>query len=220
MRLDLDGSGMTAQRARDRLVERLREEGIVDPRVLEAIRTTPRHLFMDEALASRAYEDTALPIGYDQTISQPYVVARMSEAIINGDAPPERVLEIGTGSGYQAAILARLVSSIHTIERIAPLYQQARDRLWNLRYRNIRLRHGDGIEGWPEEAPFDAIIITCAPESVPPALVRQLAPAGRIVVPVGAGRAQRLVMLEHEGDQLAERFLGDVTFVPLLGGAT
>ncbi len=220
MRLDLDGSGMTAQRARDRLVERLREEGIVDPRVLEAIRTTPRHLFMDEALASRAYEDTALPIGYDQTISQPYVVARMSEAIINGDAPPERVLEIGTGSGYQAAILARLVSSIHTIERIAPLYQQARDRLWNLRYRNIRLRHGDGSEGWPEEAPFDAIIITCAPESVPPALVRQLAPAGRIVVPVGAGRAQRLVMLEHEGDQLAERFLGDVTFVPLLGGAT
>jgi protein-L-isoaspartate(D-aspartate) O-methyltransferase len=220
VRLDLDGSGMTAQRARDRLVERLREEGIVDPRVLEAIRTTPRHLFMDEALASRAYEDTALPIGYDQTISQPYVVARMSEAIINGDAPPERVLEIGTGSGYQAAILARLVSSIHTIERIAPLYQQARDRLWNLRYRNIRLRHGDGSEGWPEEAPFDAIIITCAPESVPPALVRQLAPAGRIVVPVGAGRAQRLVMLEHEGDQLAERFLGDVTFVPLLGGAT
>ena len=215
---DIQGAGMTGQRARDRLVERLKQEGIQDPRVLDAIRCTPRHLFMDEAMASRAYEDSALPIGYDQTISQPWVVARMTEALI-ADGIPDKVLEVGTGSGYQAAVLGRLVPELYSVERITPLYQRARDRFWDLKMRNIRTRHADGGWGWPEEAPFDAIIVTCAPEQIPEALLDQLAPGGRLVIPVGAGRSQRLLLIYRTEEGFEEHFLDQVTFVPLLGGA-
>ena len=216
--IDIRGSGMTGQRARDRLVERLKEKGVSDWRVLEVIRATPRHLFMDEAMASRAYEDTALPIGYDQTISQPYVVARMTEALI-ADGIPERVLEVGTGSGYQAAILAQLVPKVYTVERIGPLYQQVRDRFWDLKLRNVRLRHADGGWGWPEEGPFDGIIVTCAPERVPEPLLDQLADGGRMVIPVGPRDRQQLLLIRRNGDSFEEALLDQVVFVPLLGGA-
>ncbi|WP_459873947.1 protein-L-isoaspartate(D-aspartate) O-methyltransferase, partial [Endothiovibrio diazotrophicus] len=214
---------MTGQRARDRLVERLKQEGIQDHRVLEAIRYTPRHLFMDEAMATRAYEDSALPIGYGQTISQPWVVARMTEALIADGIPP-KVLEVGTGSGYQAAILAALATerepiAVYSVERITQLYQRVRDLFWELRMRNVRTRHADGGWGWPEEAPFDAIIVTCAPERVPEALLEQLAVGGRLVIPVGAGRSQQLLLIYRTEEGYEQHFLDQVTFVPLLGGA-
>jgi protein-L-isoaspartate(D-aspartate) O-methyltransferase len=211
------GHGLTSQRARDRLVATLRAEGIKDPRVLDVIRTTPRHLFLDEALAARAYENNALPIGLGQTISQPWVVARMTELLIEGNVP-KRVLEIGTGSGYQAAVLAQLVETVYTVERIVELLRMARRLFRNMRIENIRSRHDDGHVGWPAEAPFDAIILTAAGESLPRALTAQLADGGIVVAPLGPSGAQRLTRSRRTGDAWDTEDLGAVSFVPLLGG--
>jgi len=211
------GLGMTSQRARDRLVERLKSEGIADRRVLDVIGRLPRHLFIEEALASRAYEDTALPIGLSQTISQPWVVARMTEALIEGKVP-DRVLEVGTGSGYQAAVLATLCGNVYTVERIEELLREARRRFRKLGLANIRSKHDDGKLGWPEHAPFDAIMLTAAGEYVDDALFAQLAPDGVLVAPVGPPGAQRLLRYRHNGKSWAAEILGQVSFVPLLGG--
>jgi protein-L-isoaspartate(D-aspartate) O-methyltransferase len=211
------GLGMTSQRARDRLVERLKTEGIADRRVLDIIGRLPRHLFIEEALASRAYEDTALPIGLSQTISQPWVVARMTEALIEGTVP-EKVLEIGTGSGYQAAVLAALVKNVYTVERIEELLRNARRRFRKLSLANIRSRHDDGRLGWPDEAPFDAIIVTAAGAALEPALLAQLAPDGCLVAPVGPSGRQSLLRVRHGDDGFVSENLGAVSFVPLLGG--
>ena len=211
------GLGMTSQRARDRLIERLKAEGIVDRRVLEVIARLPRHLFVEEALASRAYEDTALPIGLGQTISQPYVVARMTEALIEPKIPA-RVLEIGTGSGYQAAVLAALCGNVYTVERIDELLRDARRRFRKLGLANIRSKHDDGKLGWPEHAPFDAIVLTAAGEYIDDALFAQLAPDGVLVAPVGPPGAQRLLRYRHNGNEWKAEMLGNVSFVPLLGG--
>ena len=215
------GSGMTSQRVRDRLVDRLRGgaaggEAISDERVLNAIRTVPRHLFVDEALATRAYEDTALPIGHGQTISQPWVVARMTEVLMQ--ASPQKVLEIGTGSGYQAAILAALGLEVHTVERIGELLRTARKRCRQLGM-NIRSKHDDGRIGWPENGPFDAIIVTAAAPALVDALGEQLAPEGVLVAPVGGATSQSLLVLHKAADgTLSQRMLGPVVFVPLLSG--
>ena len=211
------GHGMTSQRARDRLVATLRAEGIGDPRVLDVIRTMPRHLFIDEALASRAYENTALPIGLDQTISQPWVVARMTELLIERGVP-KRVLELGTGSGYQAAVLSELVETVYTVERIEELLRKARRLFRNMKIGNIRSRHDDGNVGWPDEAPFDAIILTAAGEAVPRALCEQLADGGVLVAPLGPTGSQRLTRFRREGDAWHREDLEAVSFVPLLGG--
>lgn len=211
------GRGVTSQRARDRLVATLREEGIRDPRVLDVIRTTPRHLFLDEALAARAYENTALPIGLGQTISQPWVVARMTELLIERGAP-QRVLEIGTGSGYQAAVLAQLVDTVFTVERIEELLRKARRLFRNMKFDNIRSRHDDGNIGWPAEGPFDAIVLTAAGESLPRALSAQLVEGGTVVAPLGPAGAQRLMRFTRSGDAWGSEDLGAVSFVPLLGG--
>lgn len=215
------GLGMTSQRARDRLVERLRESGIRDERVLTAIGSVPRHLFIDEALASRAYEDTALPIGNGQTISQPWVVARMTEALIEnpsaGGALPARVLEIGTGSGYQAAILAALGIEVYSVERIDELLRQARRRLRKLGL-EVRTRHDDGRVGWGEQAPFDAILLTAAGAMIAPELIAQLADGGTLIAPVGAAGSQQLLRLRRRGEVLDQDSLGAVVFVPLLAG--
>jgi protein-L-isoaspartate(D-aspartate) O-methyltransferase len=211
------GIGMTSQRTRDRLVERLRAEGIRNERVLEVIRATPRHLFVDEALASRAYEDTALPIGYNQTISQPFIVAIMTDLVLRNH--PKKVLEIGTGSGYQAAILAPLVEKIYTVERIEPLARQARQRFRRLGLRNVRASYSDGTVGLPEFAPYDAIITTAAAEEIPPALLEQLAPdGGRLVIPVGGRDRQTLTVVTRRDDSYEREDLDPVIFVPLLGG--
>jgi len=208
---------MTSQRTRDRLVARLREEGINDMAVLDVIRNTPRHLFVDEALASRAYEDTALPIGYNQTISQPYVVAVMTHLIIQ--ANPQKVLEIGTGSGYQAAVLAQLVTKVYTVERIEPLASQARQRFRQLGLRNIRASYSDGTAGLPDFAPYDAIITTAASEDIPDALLVQLsAEGGRLLIPVGGRDVQNLVLVTRQGDSFEREELDPVIFVPLLSG--
>ena len=211
------GIGMTSSRTRERLIERLRAEGIADARVLEAMRATPRHLFVDEALASRAYEDTALPIGYGQTISQPYIVARMSEAVM-AEGPPASVLEIGTGCGYQAAVLARLVPGVCSVECIRPLMAAARRHLLELGLRNVRLRHGDGHAGWPERAPFDVVMLTAAPEVVPQALFGQLAPQGRLIAPVGRQGRQDLRVYRHTDQGIEFESLGAVSFVPFTSG--
>jgi protein-L-isoaspartate(D-aspartate) O-methyltransferase len=212
------GMGMTSQRVRDRLIERLREKGIVDENVLNAIRTVPRHLFVDEALAARAYEDNALPIGHGQTISQPWVVARMTEALFEDGAQPKKVLEVGTGSGYQAAILAALGLEVHTVERIGDLLRTARKRFRTLGL-NIRSKHDDGRVGWPENAPFDAIIVTAAAPALVDALSEQLAPGGTLIAPVGGSGGQSLVKLRKAADGSIERSdLAAVTFVPLLSG--
>jgi protein-L-isoaspartate(D-aspartate) O-methyltransferase len=215
---DARGQGMTSQRARDRLVERLKAEGIGDRRVLDVIGRLPRHLFVEEALASRAYEDTALPIGLGQTISQPWVVARMTEAVIE-HAIPGKVLEIGTGSGYQAAVLASLVESVYTVERIEELLRSARRRFRKLGFENIRSKHDDGKLGWPEHAPFDAIMLTAADDQIATALTAQLAPDGVLVAPVGPPGSQQLKRFRRgaDGDVIQEN-LGAVSFVPLLGG--
>ena len=215
------GSGMTSQRVRDRLVERLRDgasngQGIADERVLNVIRTLPRHLFVDEALASRAYEDTALPIGHGQTISQPWVVARMTEVLL--EHAPARVLEVGTGSGYQAAVLAALGLEVHTVERIGELLRQARKRFRSLGL-NVRTRHDDGRVGWPEGAPFDAILVTAAAPALVAALIGQLGEGGRLIAPVGGATAQSLVELRKGADgSIEETVLAPVSFVPLLSG--
>jgi len=211
------GIGMTSQRTRDRLVTRLREEGIRNEAVLDVIRNTPRHLFVDEALASRAYEDTALPIGYNQTISQPYVVAAMTDLIISNK--PKKVLEIGTGSGYQAAILAPLVEKVYTVERIEPLAKQARQRFRKLGLRNVRASYSDGTEGLPDFAPYDAIITTAASEQIPQALLEQLSErGGRLVIPLGGSNLQRLTLVTRRGSSYEQESLDPVMFVPLLSG--
>ncbi len=210
------GIGMTSQRTRERLIQRLMDQGITRVEVLEAIRSVPRHLFVDEALAHRSYEDTALPIGYGQTLSQPYMVARMSElALARGK--PGKVLEIGSGSGYQTAILASLVDEICAIERIKPLQERARKQLRALRVRNVRLRHGDGLEGWPSEAPFDLILGAAAPETVPQVLLEQLAPDGCMILPVG-GQRQRLMMITATPEGFVEEVIEEVNFVPMISG--
>jgi protein-L-isoaspartate(D-aspartate) O-methyltransferase len=211
------GIGMTSARTRDRLVQRLRDQGIANLAVLDRIRNVPRHIFVDEALSSRAYEDTALPIGFGQTISQPYIVARMSEALLEGGALG-KVLEIGTGCGYQTAVLAPLVGRIYTIERIAALQQRARARCAELQIRNVRFRHGDGTQGWRSQAPFDGILVAAAPLTVPEALSAQLAIGGRLIVPVGPEGEQQLVRLTRREHGIERRILGAVSFVPLLGG--
>jgi protein-L-isoaspartate(D-aspartate) O-methyltransferase len=212
------GMGMTSQRVRDRLIERLREQGIRDERVLNAIRTVPRHLFVDEALAARAYEDNALPIGHGQTISQPWVVARMTEALFEDGAHPKKVLEVGTGSGYQAAILAALGLEVHTVERIGDLLRTARKRFRNLGL-NVRSKHDDGRIGWPENGPFDAIVVTAAAPALVDALTEQLAPGGTLVAPVGGSGGQSLVKLYKDAEGTVQRSeLASVVFVPLLSG--
>jgi protein-L-isoaspartate(D-aspartate) O-methyltransferase len=208
---------MTSQRTRDRLIERLKAEGIADRRVLDVLARLPRHLFIEEALASRAYEDTALPIGQGQTISQPYVVARMTEALIETKIPV-KVLEIGTGSGYQAAVLAALCASVYTVERIEELLRDARRRFRKLNIANVRSKHDDGKLGWPEHAPFDAIMLTAAGEYIDDALFAQLAPDGVLVAPVGPAGAQRLLRYRYDGTNWVSDMLGHVSFVPLLGG--
>ncbi|MCD9027580.1 protein-L-isoaspartate(D-aspartate) O-methyltransferase [Luteimonas sp. BDR2-5] len=216
------GVGMTSQRVRDRLIERLRDGahsggGISDERVLNAIRTVPRHLFVDEALATRAYEDTALPIGHGQTISQPWVVARMTEALL-ANGIPAKVLEIGTGSGYQATILAALGIQVHTVERIGELLRVARKRFRSLGL-NVRSKHDDGRIGWPENGPFDGIIVTAAGPALVDALTAQLAPGGTLVAPVGAPGAQRLLVLRKDANgALVQQDVAAVAFVPLLSG--
>ena len=212
------GVGMTSQRVRDRLIERLRANGIVNERVLNAIRTVPRHLFVDEALATRAYEDTALPIGHGQTISQPWVVARMTEALFEDGHEPRRVLEVGTGSGYQAAVLAALGLEVHTVERIGDLLRIARKRFRSLGL-NVRSKHDDGRAGWAEHGPYDGILVTAGAAALVDELTAQLAPGGVLVAPVGAASAQQLLMLRSQADgSLSRRDLGPVVFVPLLSG--
>jgi protein-L-isoaspartate(D-aspartate) O-methyltransferase len=208
---------MTSARTRERLVQRLQEQGIKDLRVLDRIRNVPRHLFVDEALASRAYEDTALPLGFGQTISQPYVVARMTEALLAA-GPAPKVLEIGTGCGYQTAVLAPLVTEIYTIERIASLVARARRALRELKMRNVHFRHDDGHVGWPARAPFDGILLTAAPHAVPPALFDQLALGGRLIAPVGPEGRQELMRYTKTETRLHKEPLGSVAFVPLLSG--
>lgn len=215
----LQGIGMTSQRTRDRLVQRLRDEGIENRQVLEVIRNTPRHIFVDEALASRSYEDTALPIGFGQTISQPYVVARMT-AVLLETGPLNRVLEVGTGSGYQAAVMAPLAGEVYSVERIRPLLDQARARLTKLQLRNVRLKHSDGSWGWPEFAPYDGIIATAAPEQVPQTLLEQLAVGGRLVMPVGPQGVQELILLTRTPTGIERQVLDQVSFVPMLGGVS
>lgn len=214
---EAQGVGMTSQRARDRLVERLRSHGIADVRVLDVLRSLPRHIFVDEALASRAYEDTALPIGLGQTISQPYVVALMTEALLR-DGIPQKVLEIGTGSGYQAAVLAQLVPEVYTVERIEELLRMARKRFRQLALRNIRSKHDDGNIGWKELAPFDALIVTAGGERLDPALLEQIRVGGVVVAPLGPSGAQTLVRMKREEQGWVSEQLGAVSFVPLVRG--
>ena len=211
------GLGMTSQRARDRMVERLEREGIRDRRVLDVLRQLPRHLFVDEALATRAYEDDALPIGRGQTISQPQVVARMTELVLE-HMVPKRVLEVGTGSGYQCAVLAALVERVFTVERIEELLRNARRRFRKLGFANIRSRHDDGRLGWPEEGPFDAIVVTAAGADLETALVAQLAPHGVLVAPVGPSGRQQLVRVRAGENGWQRDVITAVSFVPLVGG--
>ncbi len=218
MREDLRGIGMTSQRTRDRLMDRMQELGISDPAVLEVMRNTPRHIFVDEALASRAYDETALPIGHGQTISQPYVVARMTEALL-ASGPLRRVLEVGTGSGYQTAVLAQLVPEMYTVERVSALIPLARRRFQALRLRNIRIKHADGTLGWPEYGPYDGILAAAAPEHVPHALLEQLAEGGRLVIPVGAANAQTLVLITRTAQGYSDEVLDAVSFVPMRAGS-
>jgi protein-L-isoaspartate(D-aspartate) O-methyltransferase len=213
------GIGMTSQRTRGRMVERLREVGIADERVLAAMGAVPRHLFVEEALASRAYEDSALPIGFGQTISQPYVVARMIQVLAAG-RPARKVLEVGTGCGYQAAVLARVYAEVYSIERIKALHERARANLLGLRLANLRLAHGDGYAGLEKAAPFEAIIVAAAAPSVPPALREQLAPGGRLILPLRAPRGdeQRLVLVERGKRGFFQSDLDAVRFVPMEAG--
>lgn len=211
------GIGMTSQRTRERLIQRLYEEGLSNARVLEVIRRTPRHLFVDEAFAHRAYEDTALPIGHNQTISQPYMVGRMTELLLAA-GPVDKVLEIGTGSGYQTAVLTQLVERVFSVERIQVLQERAKERLQALNLRNVVFRWGDGWEGWPALAPYNGIIVTAAAAQVPQALLDQLAPGGRLVIPVGAGDVQQLMLIIREEHGFSRHVLDAVRFVPLLNG--
>jgi len=213
----IQGIGMTSARTRDRLVQRLVEQGIRSPQVLERIRNVPRHLFVDEALASRAYEDTALPIGLGQTISQPYIVARMTEALLE-NFHGESVLEIGTGCGYQTMVLSPLVKKIYSVERLPELLRKTRQRLRDLDIYNVQFRPGDGWEGWPKYAPYDGIIVTAAAPEIPEKLLQQLAPGGRMVIPVGPAGRQELLLITRTQDRFVQASLGTVSFVPLVAG--
>lgn len=218
MKPELQGIGMTSQRTRDRLITKLREMGIQSEEILNIIKNTPRHIFVDEALASRAYENTALPIGYNQTISQPYIVARMVEALLE-NGPLKNVLEVGTGCGYQTAVLAQLVDHVSSIERIDDLLNKARERMYELKFRNVRLLHGDGNRGWSQNAPFDGIIVSAAPIGVPDTLLQQLSPdGGRLIIPIGSSRQQVLLLITREGDEYQREQLDLVSFVPMIEG--
>jgi protein-L-isoaspartate(D-aspartate) O-methyltransferase len=217
--IELAGVGMTSQRTRERLIQRLIDQGISSQPVLDVIRMTPRHLFLDEALSHKAYEDTALPIGYSQTLSQPYIVARMTEILLSA-GPLNKVLEIGTGSGYQTTILSQLVRQVCTVERIEPLLKKAQERFRKLGLQNISAELSDGSFGWDEHAPYDGIIATAAPQAVPEELLRQMAPDGILVSPVGNGQTQDLRLLRRVGEsrEFNEEIVEKVKFVPLLGG--
>ena len=217
MRADCNGIGMTSQRTRDRLITALREMGIESGAVLDVMRSIPRHLFVDEALATRAYENVPLPIGYNQTISQPYIVARMTEALVSG-RQLNNVLEIGAGCGYQSAVIAQFAEQVYSVERINGLLTQARERFRRLGYHNIHARHADGNGGWPEQAPFDGIIVAAAPLGVPEALLDQLAMAGRLIIPVGAPDEQKLLLVTRAEDGFKHEHIAAVSFVPMLGG--
>lgn len=214
----LSGIGMTSTRTRERLIQRLRDLGIVDENVLAAMNQVPRHVFVDEALASRAYEDTALPIGQGQTISQPYIVARMTQLLFANGA--RRVLEIGTGCGYQTAILCGLAREVYSVERLAPLHQSARRLLQELGYLNFRLKLGDGSAGWAEYAPYDGILVTAAAADVPMELLGQLAPGGQLVIPVGNALRQELFSIRLTEEGYVRERLETVNFVPLIRDAT
>lgn len=213
------GIGMTSQRTRDRMMQRLQELGIRDYAVLDLMRSTPRHIFLDEALAQRAYEDSALPIGFQQTLSQPYIVARMTELLFQR-GPRRRILEIGTGSGYQTAILARMpeVEQVFSVERIQPLQEKARQRLRALKIYNVQLRLADGSFGWADKGPFDGILAAAAPQQVPPELIGQLAEGGRLVMPIGDDNEQQLMVLDKTPEGLQTSAVEPVKFVPLLSG--
>ena len=213
----LQGIGMTSQRTRTRMVERLREKGIRNEAVLAAMAAVPRHVFVEEALASRAYEDTALPLGMGQTISQPYIVARMIELLLDGRISLGKTLEVGAGCGYQAAVLAQMTSEVYAVERIGPLLEKAKANMRVLQQFNVRLKHADGQLGLPEAAPFDSIVVAAAGLRVPPVLLQQLAPGGRLVLPVGAAE-QYLSFIENTPQGFVERRLDAVRFVPLLAG--
>jgi protein-L-isoaspartate(D-aspartate) O-methyltransferase len=208
---------MTSQRTRDRLVARLREQGIKNNDVLEVMANTPRHLFVDEALSHRAYEDTALPIGFGQTISQPYIVAKMTELLLKAD-PLESVLEIGTGCGYQTTVLSQLVGRVYSVERIAPLQDKAKQRAKLLRLNNVKFNLADGNWGWKEEGPFDAILSAAAPDHIPVELAEQLKVGGRLILPVGDDTKQDLIMVTREEDGFKKQILEPVMFVPMLSG--
>ena len=208
---------MTSQRSRDRLVSQLRDMGIESERVLAAIRSTPRHIFVDEALASRAYDNTALPIGHNQTISQPYIVARMTQALLEVE-DLDKVLEVGTGCGYQTAILAQFARQVYSIERIETLLANARERFNTLNYRNIKAKYGDGNEGWPADAPFQGILVSAAPANLPDVLLQQLAIGGRMIIPIGHIGEQKLLSIVRTEDGFAEKNLDCVSFVPMLKG--
>ncbi len=213
----LAGIGMTSQRTRERMIARLRDQGIKDEVVLAAMLAVPRHIFVEEALASRAYEDVSLPIGLNQTISQPYIVARMTE-LLRGGKNLGRVLEIGTGCGYQTSVLSKVAAEVFSVERIAPLLTRAKNNFRELRLRNVKVKHGDGHLGLPEVAPFDGIIVTAGATHIPEELLRQLAIGGRMVIPVGASE-QMLTLIERTADAYRKSELEAVKFVPLLGGA-
>ncbi len=216
--LQTEGIGMTSRRTRERMINRLIEQGISSHKILAAMRNVPRHLFMDDALASRAYEDTALPIGHGQTISQPYIVAKMTELLVDHQHM-KNVLEIGTGSGYQTAVLAQLVDYVYSVERIEPLHKQAKNRLWDLNVRNVSYLHSDGGWGWPEKAPYDGILVAAAPPEIPQALLDQMAVGGVMLIPIGKERGvqelQRVVRTET-GYEIES--LEPVSFVPFLSG--
>lgn len=215
--LEIQGVGMTSQRTRDRLIDRLQQKGITNQEVLRVMRLVPRHLFVDEAMASRSYEDASFPIGHGQTISQPYIVARMTELLMDSGSL-EHVLEVGTGSGYQAAVLGGVVKNLHTVEVIPELYRQARDLLYGLGYRNIRTHLGDGSWGWNDAAPYDAIMVTAAPDEIPSALIQQLKIGGRLVIPVGAQNSEQILQLvtRNSESDYSVRNYESVQFVPLV----
>ncbi len=218
MMQSLQGIGMTSLRTRERMISRLMEQGIRNHKVLDAMRNTPRHIFMDEALSSRAYEDTALPIGYGQTISQPYIVAKMTELLLASANPLTKVLEIGTGCGYQTAILAQLVGHVYSVERIAPLQKKAKDRLWDLKLKNVNFLHSDGGWGWPDHAPYDGILVAAAPPEIPEMLLQQMAVGGVMIIPVGTGENQQLQRVTRKDNGYELERLEPVVFVPFLSG--
>lgn len=218
----MQGVGMTSLRTRERLIQRLRDQGVTNMRVLDVLLNTPRHIFLDEALSHRAYEDTALPIGHGQTISQPYIVARMTEILLGAAGGKlNKVLEVGTGSGYQTSVLAQLIPNVYSVERIKPLQDKARERFRQMGLRNVQLRHADGGFGWPEAGPYDGILSTAAPQSVPDELLKQLAPGGVLVIPVG-GREQQLHLILRDGDteSFITKIIEPVKFVPFLSGTS